>query len=736
MTLIARWSALVLLLLIATSWQIIPGRLAVNVLVGTKPYFVLDPKEYLSVSGKYYFVMQPDCRLVLYNSSSGQPLLATGFDPKLYAGYRVGIQNCSLVMQSDGNLVMYNITRAQYDWANTTWVNEVWAKSAWMFSVWSQGFFNVFNSHSFLLLDGDGRLEYYFANGTRFSGFSFESVAVIASSMLNYSSFNPNSNGYKAWQPDKSLDEFPYMPAGYFLSAGKRLVTTNSAYMLDLNATDCNLRLLNGTRILWQSNTLTSSKNRACLLELQQNGFLQIRDQNSSAVYWNSTKAGNIIVSWILKVDPDNGSLSVSDITNSSKILWTVNPDPAPSAPANAQALAAPTKSDRPILWIVVGVLGGAIFLVAMAALGLYFYARESRFLDPADKAFQTRLTSQAMTEAQIKQATSNYANLLGRGGFGSVYYGKLPDGQEVAAKVLSSNSHQSKHEFYNEVELLSKVHHKHLVALLGYCCTRKHQILIYDYIGGGDLRHRLRGESGAGNSLSWRQRTSIILQVAEGLDYLHDKCSPSIIHRDIKSDNILLTNKLVAKVADFGLSKLKTIEQEDATHITTKVKGTPGYLDPEYHVTGMLTEKSDVYAFGIVMMEILTGLPVIGENHVYIAQKVGDARRLDQFNDLEDPNMGLDFNREEFVNLVEVALWCVKSSCAERPFMRQVVRRLHDLGLASSSESSQPENDVGHEESEIMAMRFNSSQLITSESSASEATVHLSASSSNSPSL
>lgn len=183
------------------------------------------------------------------------------------------------------------------------------------------------------------------------------------------------------------------------------------------------------------------------------------------------------------------------------------------------------------------------------------------------------------------------------------------------------------------------------------------------------------------------------MLQVAEGLEYLHDKCFPPIIHRDVKSANILLTDKLVAKVADFGLSKLKAIGQEDATHVTTIVKGTPGYLDPEYHETGQLTEKGDVYAFGVVMMEILTG-----QQHMYIAQRVGEVWRQQQCDSLADPQLGDDFDRNELVSLVELALWCVRKSSLERPFMRQVVRRLHDL-LLDPSEASQPSIELGEED-------------------------------------
>nr|AMH40478.1 G-type lectin-domain containing receptor kinase 6 [Pohlia nutans] len=392
---------------------------------------------------------------------------------------------------------------------------------------------------------------------------------------------------------------------------------------------------------------------------------------------------------------------------------------------AGSGSLQKRSESSKWKVWVVVGVVSGASAL-AMAALARYFFSREAHSLDSLDKAFQARLqasggNSQAFSETKIKQATNNYATVIGHGGFGDVFYGKLTDGTEVAAKVLSANSHQSKHEFYNEIELLSKVHHKYLVSLLGYCCTRQHQILVYEFMGGGNLRQRLQRENPFPDPLSWKQRTCIILQVAEGLEYLHHKCSPPIIHRDVKSVNILLTNKLVAKVADFGLSKLKTIGLEDATHITTAVKGTPGYLDPEYHESGMLTEKSDVYAFGVVLLEILTGRHHMWQTGTYIVQGIRDAWRLGQFDDMADPNLREDFDSQELVKLVELGLWCTRKNSSERPSMDEVVRRLHAILLPPSELAMMEsyEEDQHHMMSSMELMPLNSDKF-SSESSVS----------------
>ncbi|CAA6667508.1 unnamed protein product [Spirodela intermedia] len=195
----------------------------------------------------------------------------------------------------------------------------------------------------------------------------------------------------------------------------------------------------------------------------------------------------------------------------------------------------------------------------------------------------------------------------IGKGGFGIVYLGNLTDGTKVAVKVLSSSSSQGSKEFQSEVLLLSRVHHKNLVCLLGYCEDIQHLSLVYEYMDNGTLRDHLSGDIHNSKLLSWSKRVNIALQAAQGLDYLHNGCRPPIIHRDIKSNNILLNCELVAKIADFGLSR--AFSNDYATHITTGLAGTLGYLDPEC-LNSKLSQKSDVYSFGIVLLEIITGQP------------------------------------------------------------------------------------------------------------------------------
>lgn len=216
------------------------------------------------------------------------------------------------------------------------------------------------------------------------------------------------------------------------------------------------------------------------------------------------------------------------------------------------------------------------------------------------------RLGSVHLTYSQIAKATQNFSPnmLIGEGGFGSVYKAQLPEGQIVAIKRARKELFDST-EFSSEVEILSKIDHRHLVKLLGYVDKGNERIIITEYVTNGTLRQHLDGEHK--NILDFNQRLEIAINVAHGLTYLHLYADKPIIHRDVKSSNILLTETLRAKVADFGFARLGPVDV-DHTHISTKVKGTVGYVDPEYMRTFQLTTKSDVYSFGILLLEILTG--------------------------------------------------------------------------------------------------------------------------------
>ncbi|MCD7466096.1 hypothetical protein HAX54_002487 [Datura stramonium] len=208
-------------------------------------------------------------------------------------------------------------------------------------------------------------------------------------------------------------------------------------------------------------------------------------------------------------------------------------------------------------------------------------------------------------TYQELVEATNDFSakNELGKGGFGSVYKGYLEDGRYVAVKQLNIGGSQGEREFRAEVEIISRIHHRHLVSLVGYCISENKRLLVYDYVSNNTLYFHLHAQGRP--VMHWATRVKIAVGAARGIAYLHEDCYPRIIHRDIKSSNILLDDKFEAHVSDFGLAKLA---QDAESHITTRVMGTFGYMAPEYASTGKLTEKFDVYSFGVVLLELITG--------------------------------------------------------------------------------------------------------------------------------
>ncbi|CAN6581726.1 unnamed protein product [Malus baccata var. baccata] len=280
----------------------------------------------------------------------------------------------------------------------------------------------------------------------------------------------------------------------------------------------------------------------------------------------------------------------------------------------------------------------------------------------------------------ELKRCTNNFSdsNEIGSGGYGKVYRGMLSDGQVIAIKRAQQGSMQGGLEFKTEIELLSRVHQKNVVGLLGFCFEQGEQMLVYEFMPNRTLRESLSGRSGI--HLNWKRRLRISLGSARGLAYLHELANPPIIHRDVKSTNILLDEHLMAKVADFGLSKL--VNDSGKGHVSTQVKGTMGYLDPEYYMTQQLTEKSDVYSFGVVMLELITARQPI-EKGKYIVREV---RLVMDKNDEEhyglreliDRNIQNSGTLIGFGRFLELAMQCVEESAADRPTMSEV--ELNDI--------------------------------------------------------
>ncbi|KAI3509120.1 hypothetical protein L1887_24146 [Cichorium endivia] len=280
----------------------------------------------------------------------------------------------------------------------------------------------------------------------------------------------------------------------------------------------------------------------------------------------------------------------------------------------------------------------------------------------------------------ELKRCTNNFSegNIIGTGGYGKVYKGTLNTGQEVAIKRAQQGSLQGAQEFKTEIELLSRIHHKNVVALVGFCYEHSEQMLVYEYISNGTLKENLSGKSGI--RLNWIQRLGVALDSAKGLTYLHELANPPIIHRDIKSLNILLDDHLIAKVADFGLSKLLG---DSNGYVSTQVKGTLGYMDPEYFMTQQLTEKSDVYSFGVVLLELLTARPPIQKGTHVVREvkeaigKSGDSNGLDK---ILDPYLGSAQTLGGLTKFVNLAMRCVQDVGVDRPKMGDVVREIENI--------------------------------------------------------
>ncbi|KAF2284507.1 hypothetical protein GH714_025916 [Hevea brasiliensis] len=266
-----------------------------------------------------------------------------------------------------------------------------------------------------------------------------------------------------------------------------------------------------------------------------------------------------------------------------------------------------PNKSSH--MAIILGAAGGTIFVLLVISLSLFLYTKKQSSggacTDRALTDMRNWNAARIFSYKEIKAATNNFKEVIGRGSFGSVHLGKLSEGKLVAVKVRFDRTQLGADSFINEVYLLSQIRHQNLVCLEGFCYESKQQILVYEYLPGGSLSDHLYGPNSKKVSLSWVRRLKIAVDAAKGLDYLHNGSEPRIIHRDVKCSNILLDKDMNAKVCDFGLSK--QVLQADASHVTT-VKGTAGYLDPEYYSTQQLTEKSDVYGFGVVLLELICG--------------------------------------------------------------------------------------------------------------------------------
>ncbi|KAA8536890.1 hypothetical protein F0562_029368 [Nyssa sinensis] len=300
----------------------------------------------------------------------------------------------------------------------------------------------------------------------------------------------------------------------------------------------------------------------------------------------------------------------------------------------------------------------------------------------------------QVFTYKELEVATDGFSesNVIGNGGFGVVYRGVLSDGTVAAIKMLQREGKQGERAFRIEVDLLSRLHSPYLVELLGYCADQHHRLLIFEYMPNGTLQHHLHPFRNQPQPLNWGIRLRIALDCARALEFLHEHSNPSVIHRDFKCSNILLDQNFKAKVSDFGLAK--TGSDKINGQISTRVLGTTGYLAPEYASTGKLTTKSDVYSYGVVLLELLTGRVPIdtkrppGE-HVLVSWALPRLTNREKVVEMVDPTLQGQYSKKDLIQVAAIAAVCVQPEADYRPLMTDVVQSLIPLVKNLSSRCS-----------------------------------------------
>ncbi|KAG2589366.1 hypothetical protein PVAP13_5NG239300 [Panicum virgatum] len=362
----------------------------------------------------------------------------------------------------------------------------------------------------------------------------------------------------------------------------------------------------------------------------------------------------------------------------STRRFWNVNATAGSSSSGN-----------NGVAWILVGSFLGAFAVVLIIAF-LAWKKRTLRrkngcnsFIDMYGDGLSVRIAQSSLNfkYEELRKATNYFdpSNKLGQGSYGAVYKAVLLDGKEVAVKRLFLNTRQWVDQFFNEVDLISQVRHKNLVKLLGCSMNGPESLLVYEYYFNKSLDLFLFDTSRRRN-LTWDIRVDIIQGIAEGLSYLHEESETRIIHRDIKASNILLDDKLKPKITDFGLARAFG---EDVTHLTTGVAGTLGYMAPEYIVHGHLTEKADVFSYGVLVLEIVTGKRCSSSNGSHGGQvlltKVWKHYKDNTIEMIVDRSIYEDSIRDEVMHILQIGLLCTQANSDDRPTMGKVVELLRN---------------------------------------------------------
>ncbi|XP_041022746.1 G-type lectin S-receptor-like serine/threonine-protein kinase SD2-5 [Juglans microcarpa x Juglans regia] len=355
-------------------------------------------------------------------------------------------------------------------------------------------------------------------------------------------------------------------------------------------------------------------------------------------------------------------------------------------------------SSQKRFPYVVIIAIATILVIVGLLYVGFRFYRKKKRIPESPRETSEEDNFLETLSGMPIRfnyrdlqTATNNFSVKLGQGGFGSVYQGALPDGTRLAVKKLEGIG-QGKKEFRAEVSIIGSIHHLHLVRIKGFCAEGTHRLLVYEYMANGSLDKWIFRKNKDEFLLDWDTRFNIALGTAKGLAYLHEDCDNKIVHCDIKPENVLLDDKYLAKVSDFGLAKLMTREQ---SHVFTTLRGTRGYLAPEWITNYAISEKSDVYSYGMVLLEIIGGRknfdPAETSEKSHFPSYAFKMLEKGKLRDILDSQLMIDENDERVFTAIKVALWCVQEDMNLRPSMTKVVQMLEGLCAVPQPPTSSP---------------------------------------------
>ncbi|KAJ0007214.1 hypothetical protein Pint_29557 [Pistacia integerrima] len=437
----------------------------------------------------------------------------------------------------------------------------------------------------------------------------------------------------------------------------------------------------------------------------------------------SGTQLTSMIASGLLSISVTRLNLSSSKLTGEIATslfnlealtsLLEGNPDLRLSVPFHQKKM----KFITPVIASAIVAL-----LILLATIALVLFKRRSRggMITGYRKQVSLKSKNEAYTYTEIATITKNFATVIREGGFGKVYLGVLKYNTKVAVKVLSDTSKQGYKEFRAEAELLRSVHNKHLLYLIGYCDEDEHKALIYEFMENGNLKNRLKEQTDA-DFLSWKVRLNIAIDAAKGLEYLHNVSKPPIVHRDLKTSNILIDEKMRAKLADFGLSRVVTESGPNSTNPA----GTFGYIDPTIRLSKTLTRKVDVYSFGIILFELITGKPAVidmdlGSDAYHILEWVIPEIERGAIQNIIDPRLQGQFNANAVQKMANAACSCARPTVDERPDISDVLAELNeclaiemDPGTSCKTTSSNmPEEACSGKSTEITPFNLVSAEL------------------------